>query len=33
MNSLHETFKNGVSIMSLVWGVGKIQEFVMRNQY
>jgi|UniRef100_A0AAU7YND2 hypothetical protein len=33
MNTLNETFKNGAAIMSLVWSVGKMQEWVQRNQY
>lgn len=33
MNTLNETFKNGAAIMSLIWSVGKMQEWVQRNQY
>ncbi len=28
MNSPKETFKNATAILSLVWSVGKVQEYV-----
>jgi hypothetical protein len=28
MNTLNETFKNARVILSLVWSVGKVQEYV-----
>jgi hypothetical protein len=30
MNSPKETFKNAAAILSLVWSVGKVQEYVRR---
>jgi hypothetical protein len=30
MNTLKETFKNATAILSLVWSVGKVQEYVRR---
>ena len=33
MNTLNETFKNATAILSLVWSVGKVQDWVQKNQY
>ena len=31
MNTLNETFKHTCAILSLVWSVGKVQDYVRNN--